>query len=76
VRTKPLCLEHRHGGAHPEGACNIAGRRNHAAFAAADDERLVGEEGVVALLNRGVEGVAIDMGNGERVEFVVAENAR
>ena len=54
-------LEHRHRGVHAVGARDVAGGRDHAALAAADDQRLVGERRIVALLDRGVEGVAVDM---------------
>ena len=54
-------LEHRHRRAHAEGARDVAGGRDHAALAAADDQRLVGQGRVVALLDGGVEGVAIDV---------------
>ena len=61
VRAELARLEHRHRRMHAEGARDVAGGRDHAALAAADDQRLVGERRVVALLDRGVEGVAIDM---------------
>ena len=55
---------HRHRRAHAEGAGDVAAGRDDAAPpAAADDQRLVGSSGRVALLDRGVEGVAIDMGD-------------
>ena len=76
VRAQPQRLEHRHGRSHPEGAGDVAGRGDDAALAAADDHRLGGKRRIVALLDRGVEGVAIDMGDGERAEFVVAQQAR
>jgi len=50
----------------PKGPGDVAGRGDHAALAAADDHRLVGEIGVVAFLHGGVERVAIDVGKGER----------
>ncbi len=55
-------FEHRHCRAHPEGPGDVARRRYHAALAAADDDRLVGEFRVVALLDGRVERVAIDVG--------------
>ena len=63
VRAQPPRLEHRHRRAHAEGARDVAGGQHDAALAAADDHRLVGERGIVALLDGGVEGVAIDMGD-------------
>ena len=58
---------------HAVGARDVAGGGDHAAAAAADDHRLGGERRIVALFDRGVEGVAIDVGDGERAEFVVAQ---
>jgi hypothetical protein len=65
-RAQRQRLEHRHGRAHAIRPGDVAGRRNHAALAAADDDRLVGDLGIVALLYGGVERIAIDMGEGER----------
>ena len=77
VRAQRQRLEHRHRRAHAEGARDVAGGRDHAALAAADDHRLVGERRVVALLDRGVEGVAIDMGDGRAYRSsAMAEQAR
>ena len=45
----------------PKVRAIVAGGRDHAALAAADDQRLVGERRIVALLDGGVERVAIDM---------------
>ena len=68
LRTELQRTRHRHRRAHAESARDIAGGRDDAApSAAADDQRLVGERRVVALLDRGVEGVAIDMGDFEIV---------
>ena len=67
VRAELARLEHRHGRADAEGARHVAAGRDDAALAAADDHRLVGERRVVALLDRGVEGVAIDMRDRQRV---------
>ena len=63
VRAQAQRLEHRHRRAHAVGARDVAGGRDHAALAAADDDRLVGERGIVALFDGGVERVAIDMGD-------------
>jgi hypothetical protein len=38
-------------------------------LASADDHRLVRERRIVAFLDRGIEGVAVDMGDRKRVEF-------
>jgi hypothetical protein len=54
-------LEHRHGRVHPIGAGDIAGGGDDAPLGAADDEGLVEQARVVALLDRGKEGIAIDM---------------
>ncbi len=54
-------LEHRHRRAHAIGPRDVAGGRHHAALAAADNHRLVGEFRIVALLDGGVERVAVDM---------------
>ena len=62
-------LEHRHRRAHAIEPRDIAAGEHDAAAAAADDDRPVGELGPVALLDRGVKRVAIEMGDrqvGER----------
>ena len=46
------------------------------AFAATDDDGLVGDIRIVALLDRGVEGIAIDMGDRQRCQRAVAHEAR
>ena len=69
VRAEAQRLEHRHRRSNPESAGDVAGRGDHAALAAADDHRLGGKRRIVAFLDRGVEGVAIDMGDGKAVEF-------
>ena len=76
VRAAAERLEHRHGRADAVGARNVAGGRDHAALAPADNHRLVDERRVVALLDRRIEGVAIDMGDGERAERAVAHEPR
>ena len=65
VRAGLQRLEHRHGRMDAVSARDVAGRRNHAALSAADDHRFVGKARIVALLDRGVEGVAIDVRDGE-----------
>jgi hypothetical protein len=62
-------LEHRHGGAHALDPRDVAGGGDDAAASAADDDGLVAELGIVAFLDRGVEGVAIHMGDGEIEEL-------
>ena len=69
-------LEHRHRRAHAIGARDVAGRRHHAALAAADDHGLVGDLGVVAFLHRGVKRVAIDMRERQLRQRVMADEAR
>ena len=76
MRAQSARLEHRHRRAHAEGAGKIAGGGDHAAFSAADDQRLVGERGVVALFDRGVERIAIDMRERKVVEFAMTDEAR
>ena len=73
--TEPERLGHRHRGAHAMGAGDVAACRNHAPVVAADDHGDVCQLGPVALLDRGVEGVAVEMGDGEIVEFRVAQDA-
>ena len=76
VRAELARLEDRHGGADAKGARHIAAGEHHAALAPADDDRLVGERGVVALFDGGVEGVAVDMGDRQRKQVLVAQQAR
>ena len=71
--AEPQRFEHRHRGSHAEGARNVTRRRDHAAFTAADDQRFCRERGIVALFNGRIERVTIDVGDGERVELVVAQ---
>ena len=69
-------LEHRHGRAHALDAGDVAGGRDDAALAAADDDRLVLQRRIVALLDRRVEGVAVDMGEMQPVELRMPDQAR
>ncbi|MFO1186808.1 MAG: hypothetical protein U1E87_04775 [Alphaproteobacteria bacterium] len=55
-------------------ARDVARSGDDAALAAADDHRLVLERGIVALLDRGIERVAIHMSDRERVELGMAQN--
>src|SRR5262249_58341998 len=67
-------LEHRHRRANAEAAGDVAGRHNHAASTGVpDDQRLAGELRAVALFDRGIEGVAVDVGNAELFEFRVGD---
>jgi hypothetical protein len=43
--------------------------------AAADDDRLVAQAGVVALLDAGIEGVAVDVGDAEGGKLGVGDQA-
>ena len=76
MRAEPARLEHRHRRAHAVGAGDVAGGGDDAAVAAADDQRLVAQRRVVALLDRRIEGVAVDMGDGELCELGVAHEPR
>ncbi len=62
-RAQPQRFEHRHGGAHAERARDVAGGGDHAAPPAADDHRTVAERWIIALLDGGVERIAVDMGD-------------
>ena len=55
---------------------DVAAGRHHAPVAAADDHGDVAKLRPVALLDRRVEGVAVEMGDREIVQFGVAEDAR
>jgi hypothetical protein len=66
LRAQLQRLEHRHCRSYAKGARDVAGRRDHAALAAADDDGLVGQLRIVALLDRGVERVAINLGKRQR----------
>ncbi len=76
VRTKAERLEHRHRRSHAVGTRDVARGGDNAAAPAADDDRLGGQRRIVALFDGGVERVAIDMGDGEIVEFVVTHEPR
>ena len=76
LRAQRQRLEHRHRRAHPIGAGDVAGRRHHAALAAADDHRAVGDLRIVALLDGGVERVAVDMRQRQRRQRAVPDQAR
>src|SRR4051812_21014260 len=76
MRAEAPRFEHRHRRADAEGSRDVTSGRHDAALAATDNQRLVGQRRVVALLDRGVEGVAIDVADGEGVELRVAQDAR
>ena len=63
VRAEPDGARHRHRRAHAERPRLVAGRGDHAAAggAAADGDRLAAQRGIVALLDRRVEGVHVDV---------------
>ncbi len=65
VRAGLQRLEHRHGAAHAGQPGDVAGGADHAARAAADDHRAGRQLRPVALLDAGVERVAVDMGDRE-----------
>src|SRR6185437_2705009 len=76
LRAQCERLEHRHRRAHAIGAGDVAGRGYHAALAAADDDGLVGDVRVVALLDGGVERVAVDMRERARGERAMPHQPR
>ena len=77
VRAQLQGLEHRHGRADAEGAGHVAGRDDDAASAGmADDQRLAGELRPVALLDGGIEGIAIDVGDAEALDLRMGEEPR
>ena len=57
-------------------AAGVASVGMTAAASAADYERLVGQFRIVAFFDRSVEGVAIDMRDGQVIEFLVADDPR
>ena len=75
MRAQRQRLEHRHRRAHAVSPRDVAGGRHYAALAAANDHRLVGQIRIVALLDGGVERVAVDVGDGELRQLAVADEA-
>ena len=75
-RTQRQRLEHRHRRAHAIGPRDVAGGRDDAALAAADDDGLVGQIGIVAFLDSRVKRIAVDMGERQRCQCVMANQAR
>ena len=76
VRAQPAGPEHRHRRMHAPDSGNVAGSGDNAAPGAADNDRPVPQRRVVPLLDRGKEGVAIHVGDGEVEQFRMRENAR
>ena len=76
VRAGVQRLEHRHRRAHAADAGDVACGRHHAALAAADDHRPVAQGGVVALLDRRIERVAVDVSERQGIKLRVAQQAR
>jgi hypothetical protein len=76
VRAQLIGLEHGHSRANAGLARDIAAGGDNAAHAAADNHRPVAQVGVVALFDRGEECVAIDVGNREQEQFLMAAQAR
>ena len=56
-------------------ARDIACGGNDAATTAAHNDRFVAQFTIVPFLDAGIESVAIDMGDGEREQFVMTEDA-
>ncbi len=54
-------------------ARQITGGGDDAAFSTANNQRLVAQIGIVTLFHRGIEGVAIHMGEREPVKLLVAD---
>ena len=52
-------------------ARDITAGRHHTTLAAADNDRLVADGRIVALLDGGIKRIAIDMGDGQAVAFRV-----
>ncbi len=66
--------EHRHGRTDARDACDVTGGGDHPPLGAAHDHRLVAQLRPVTLLHRGVEGVAIQVGDGQRVQLCVRDD--
>src|SRR5205823_10324702 len=69
-------LEHRHGRSHALNAGNVAGGRNDAAPAATDNDGFVAQRRIVALLDRGIECVTVEMRYGQGVELGMTRDTR
>ena len=83
IRTPRCCTPRRrageamrHRGARAVTARDVAAGGDDAAAAwMANNQGLVGERGIVTLFDGGVEGVAIDMGDGEGIQLGMADDA-
>ena len=75
IRTGGERLEHRHRTAHAARPRDIAAGGDDTAPAATDDHRLRQQFGPVALLDAGVEGVAIDMRDRQAEQLGVRDHA-
>ncbi len=62
-------LEHGHGGAHAKGAGDVAAGSDHTPMATADDDGDIAKLRPVTFLYGGVEGIAVEVGDGEAVKF-------
>ena len=67
-------LEHWHGRADTVGAGDVAAGGDHATVATADDHRDITQLRPVSFLDGSVEGVAVEMGDREIMEFLVSCN--
>src|SRR5262249_14877227 len=64
------------GGTHAEGARKVAGGEDHAAATGmADDHRLARDLRAVSLLDGGVEGVAVDVGDAKALDLGMGNDA-
>ena len=75
VRAGLQGLEHGHGRVHAVGAGQVAAGRHHAAVGTADDQRLVAPLRVVTLFDRGIEGIAVEVGDGQFMQLRMAYQA-
>ena len=66
-------LEHRHRGADAVDSGEVAAGRDDAPGAAADDDGLIPQGGVIPLFNAGIKGVAVHVGDGEGFELGVGK---
>ena len=60
----------------PRNARDVAGRGDHAAPPAADDQRFRGQLGIVALFDAGIEGITVHMGDRQVKEFGMRRDPR
>src|SRR6516165_9566409 len=76
MRAQAARLEHGHRRSHAERACHIAGSEHDTTGAAADDYGLVGKRWVIAFLDRGIERVAVDVGDAQCIDLGMAQQSR